>query len=75
MCMKRGVPSQPGVVNEHMTDATITGFPPQLNCNWYTLDGAIITVEVAFYGPGAYAAIFASLAFSITWAVRRARRA
>ena len=67
VCMKRGVSAPPGVIPEHMTDATITGFPPQLNCNWSWPVGGIVTVQVPFYQPWKYLVAIAALALSFVW--------
>ena len=73
VCMKRGVPAPPGVVMEHLTNGRVTGFPPQLVCDWLSPEGDIVSSAVPFYSPGVYAVAFAAVAGSILWLVHRMR--
>lgn len=57
---------------EHLTHGRVTGFPPQLVCDWLSPEGDIISVAAPFYSAGAYAVTIAAVAGSILWLVQDA---
>jgi len=73
-CMQRGVPAPPGVVMEHLIDGRVTGFPPQLECDWLSPEGTTVSEAVPFYSPVAYLATLAAIACSLLWLSHRTRR-
>lgn len=73
VCMNRGVPAPPGVVMERLTGGRITGFPPQLVCDWVSPEGNIVSEAVPFYSSVAYLVTVTAVAASLLWLIHRVR--